>query len=73
MQIITSKMLENQVQVINGMSNEKYSIHHNYTGYQLKKDGKDIFENSSGCYLTSEEMFFYLLGLIHGLTKRILA
>ena len=68
MQIITSKMLENQVQVINGMSNEKYSIHHNYTGYQLKKDGKEIFEN-----LTSEEMFFYMLGLIHGLTKRILA
>lgn len=68
MQIITSKMLENQVQVINGMSNEKYSIHPNYMGYQLKKDGKEIFEN-----LTSEEMFFYMLGLIHGLTKRILA
>ena len=68
MQIITSKMLENQVQVINGMSNEKYSIHPYYMGYQLKKDGKEIFEN-----LTSEEMFFYMLGLIHGLTKRILA
>ena len=50
------------------MSNEKYSIHPNYMGYQLKKDGKEIFEN-----LTSEEMFFYMLGLIHGLTKRILA
>ena len=68
MQIITSKMLENQVQVINGMSNEKYSIHPNYMKKKKKKDGKEIFEN-----LTSEEMFFYMLGLIHGLTKRILA